>query len=106
MNVKRLQSVFRYLNYWAEPVHKWRTSIGQCPMCGRRPFLSMGPAPLMTRCLSCAATVTNLSLIPVIHEHVGASAATKDAYELSTYGATLKWLEQHMHSVTKSEFFP
>jgi len=105
LNVKRLQAVYRYLNYWAEPVHKWRTSMGECPMCGRRPFLSMGPSPLMTRCLSCAATATNLSLIPVVQEHVGDRASAKDAYELSTYGATLKWLETHMHSTTKSEFF-
>lgn len=65
----------------------------------------MGPTPLMTRCLSCAATVTNLSLIPVVQKHLGDSASTKDAYELSTYGATLKWLEKHMRSTTKSEYF-
>ena len=59
----------------------------------------------MTRCLSCAATVTNLSLIPIIQEHLGDSASTKDAYELSTYGTTLKWLEKHMRSTTKSEYF-
>ncbi len=106
MNVKRLQAVYRYLNYWAEPVHKWRTSMGQCPLCGRRPFLSMGPTPLMTRCLSCAATVATLSLIPIIQQHFGDRASTKDAYELSSYGAMLKWLEQHMHSTTKSEYFP
>jgi len=74
-------------------------------MCGRRPFLSMGPTPLLTRCLSCAATVTNLSLIPVILEHFGDGASSKDAYELSTYGTTLNWLERHMRSTTKSEYF-
>ena len=105
LNVKRLQSVYRYLNHWAAPVYKWRTSIGHCPMCGRRPFLSMGPAPLLTRCLSCAATVINLSLIPVIQEHLGDSASARDAYELSTNGATLKWLESHMRSTTTSEYF-
>ena len=105
MNVKRLQAVYRHLSLYAEPVYKWRTSIGECPLCGRRPFLSMAPAPLMTRCLSCAATVTNLSLIPVIQEHLGDSASRKDAYELSTYGATLQWLEKHMRSTTKSEYF-
>jgi len=106
LNIKRLQSAYRYLNHWAEPVYKWRTSIGQCPLCGRRPFLSLGPSPLMTRCLSCAATVTGLSLIPVIQSHFGQSASTTDAYELSTYGATLTWLEKHMHSATTSEYFP
>ncbi len=105
MNVKRLQSVYRYLNHWAEPVYKWRASIGICPMCGRRLFLSMGPAPLLTRCVTCAATVINLSLIPVIQEHLRDSASAKDAYELSTYGATLKWLESHMRSTTTSEYF-
>ena len=106
LNLKRLQSVYRYLNHWAEPVYKWHSSIGQCPLCGRRPFLSLGPSPLMTRCLSCAATVTGLSLIPVIQSHLGPSTSTKDAYELSTYGATLIWLEKHMHSTTRSEYFP
>lgn len=105
LNVNRLQAAYRYLHEWAEPVHKWRLSIGQCPLCGRRPFLSMGPSAWMTRCLSCAATVTNLSLVPVIQEHLGDGGPTKDAYELSTYGATLKWLERHMRSTTKSEFF-
>jgi SAM-dependent methyltransferase len=65
----------------------------------------MGSSPLMTRCLSCAATVTNLSLIPVIQEHLGDNASRRDAYELSSYGATLKWLEKHMRSTTKSEYF-
>src|ERR1022692_4329046 len=64
-----------------------------------------GTFRVMTRCLSCAATVTNLSLVPVIQEHLGDGGPTKDAYELSTYGATLKWLERHMRSTTKSEFF-
>lgn len=106
MNVKRLQAVYRYLNHWAEPVYKWRTSVGQCPLCGRRPFLSMASSPLLTRCLSCAATVTGLSLVPVIQNHLGEGASTNDAYELSTYGATLTWLDKHMRSTTKSEYFP
>jgi len=41
-----------------------------------------------------------------MQSHLGPSASTKDAYELSSYGATLIWLEKHMHSTTKSEYFP
>jgi SAM-dependent methyltransferase len=66
----------------------------------------MARTPFMTRCLSCAATITNLSLIPIIQGHLAGNASAKSAYELSSYGATLKWLVKNMGSVTKSEYFP
>ena len=106
MNVKRLQAALHYLGHYAEPVYKWRTSIGRCPLCGVRLFLSVGPDPFLTRCLSCTANVTNLSLIPVIETQLGSTAFAKDGYELSSYGSTLIWLEKHLRSVTKSEYFP
>jgi SAM-dependent methyltransferase len=66
----------------------------------------MGPDPFLTRCLSCSANVTNLCLIVVIQNQFGQAASSKDGYELSSYGSTLKWLENHLRSVTKSEYFP
>jgi SAM-dependent methyltransferase len=60
----------------------------------------------MTRCLRCAANVTNLSLIPVIKAHFRNDFLGKVAYELSTYGSTLKWLKQNFSCVITSEFIP
>jgi SAM-dependent methyltransferase len=58
----------------------------------------------MTRCLSCRATVTNLSLIPVIKRHFNGGYEGKVAYELSTYGSTLNWLKASFPTVITSEF--
>ena len=60
----------------------------------------------MVRCMSCRATVSNLSLIPVIEEHLSDQASARDSYELSSYGATLQWLKANMRSVATSEYFP
>jgi SAM-dependent methyltransferase len=60
----------------------------------------------MTRCLRCAANVTNISLIPVISAHFHDGFLDKVAYELSTYGSTLKWLRRHFSQVITSEFIP
>jgi SAM-dependent methyltransferase len=58
----------------------------------------------MTRCLSCIANVTNLSLIPVIREH-GKAHQIEVAWEMSTYGATLEYLKRNVSCVFESEFF-
>jgi SAM-dependent methyltransferase len=60
----------------------------------------------MTRCLRCASNVTNISLIPVIEAHFRANYLGRVAYELSTYGSTLKWLARHFTRVITSEFIP
>lgn len=60
----------------------------------------------MTRCVRCTANVTNLSLPPVIAGHFGGAYDGRVAYELSTFGSTLKWLKRKFSSVTTSEFFP
>jgi SAM-dependent methyltransferase len=59
----------------------------------------------MTRCLACHANVTNLSLIPVIEQH-RARHAIHSAWEMSTYGATLKHLRWVVPLVHSSEYFP
>lgn len=59
----------------------------------------------MTRCIRCLANGTNLSLIPVIQRHQKTNRIDC-AYELSTYGATLDWLQKHVNRVTTSEYFP
>ena len=69
-------------------------------------FLALHPSPFMTRCLSCRANVTNLSLVPVIQRHFPQGVVDKAAYELSTFGSTLDWLRGHFRQVTASEYFP
>lgn len=60
----------------------------------------------MTRCIRCRATVTNLSLIPVIEGHFNGSYSGRKAYELSTYGSTLLWLKRCFGEVVTSEYIP
>ncbi|GKS58986.1 hypothetical protein YTPLAS18_25130 [Nitrospira sp.] len=59
----------------------------------------------MTRCLSCRANVTSLSIISVIEQHMRQYTVTR-AWEMSTYGATLRYLKQHVHAVVTSEYYP
>ena len=59
----------------------------------------------MTRCLSCGANVTNLSLIPVIREHAQ-HHPVEQAYEMSSYGATLAFLQRTFRHVIASEYYP
>jgi SAM-dependent methyltransferase len=42
----------------------------------------------------------------VVKKHFGGSYVGKVAYELSTYGSTLKWLERSFPEVITSEFIP
>ena len=58
----------------------------------------------MIRCLSCRANGTNLSLIPVINKHRKFSPI-QQAWEMSTYGATLSFLRKHVDHVYASEYF-
>ncbi len=102
---KRLTSLIRYLG-WADIPYKWKLSRGDCPLCGYSVFLSIKPSPFMTRCLRCRANITNLSLIPVIKTHCGGKYSDRIAYELSTYGSTLRWLDRNANTVITSEFFP
>jgi hypothetical protein len=59
----------------------------------------------MTRCLFCGANGTNLSLIPVIKNHMNHTPAFI-AEEMSTYGGTLEYLRKNVQEVIESEFFP
>jgi SAM-dependent methyltransferase len=103
----RLQAAARYLS-WADPPYKWKLARTVCPLCGPSLFISLKPsdpvrAAFLTRCLSCKANAVGLSLIPVIQERVSES---DHAYELSTYGATLTYLNRRYGKVTTSEYMP
>jgi SAM-dependent methyltransferase len=102
----RVASALRYLSVYASPPGRWRAGWGQCPLCGHVPFLALGPSPFLTRCLRCSANVTNLSLVPIIERHFEGRYTDKVAYELSSFGSTLKWLRRHFQRVEASEYFP
>ncbi|MBM2886678.1 methyltransferase domain-containing protein [Chromobacterium phragmitis] len=105
MFLGRTRSALRYLS-WADPFYKWKFSKGDCPSCGGKYFLSLKRSDFMTRCLTCKANIVNISLIPVIKQHFGNSASNAVAYELSTYGSTLSYLQNNFRSVTTSEYMP
>lgn len=100
----RLLAALRYLT-WSDPIHKWRISRSSCPSCGGQYFISLRSDAFMTRCFSCGANGTNLSLIPVIKDHTKKTPALT-AWEMSTYGGTLNYLRKNIPEVIESEFFP
>jgi SAM-dependent methyltransferase len=99
----RWQSVARLLS-WSDPLYKWRISKSLCPNCGGIYFLVMRPDAFMIRCLNCRANGTNLSLIPLIKKY-RESHPVREAWEMSTYGATLSFLRRHVDHVYESEYF-
>jgi len=105
LSSNRIRSATRYLS-WADPVYKWKFSRGRCPACNAGLFISLKRSDFMTRCLSCKANVVNISLIPVIKKHFGESSKNAHAYELSTYGSTLNFLNDNFGQVTVSEYMP
>lgn len=103
----RIRSALRYLRLGTDPVYRWKLSRSRCPSCNAHLFISLKPSDFFTRCLSCRANVVNLSLIPVIKSHFDRlTCATMHAYELSTYGATFKYLKSNFGKVTTSEYMP
>lgn len=95
----------RYVRAGA-PLWQWRLRAGDCPGCGGHQFLAFEDTPFHTRCLRCAATLVNLSLIPVIRQHCRSDFAGKRAYELSSYGATYDFLRRNVGELRYSEYFP
>ena len=99
----RWKAAIQYLRQ-ADKFHSWRISRSLCPSCEGRYFISLRKDAFMTRCLSCGANVTNLSLIPVIKSH-NKQYNISNVWEMSTYGATLKFLKDNLPSVLESEYF-
>ena len=85
------------------PPWKWRISRGKCPNCGVKLFLSLAPNTFHTRCLGCRANVPVLAPIKVIQKHMK-KYKVKDCWEMSTYGATLSFLERTFKNVYKTEY--
>ena len=101
--MNRMLSALHYIAK-ADPLYTWKISRSRCPNCSGALFVSFRPDAFMTRCLTCFANVTNLSLIPVIEEH-RRTRQIETVWEMSTYGATLAWLRRNVSCVHASEFF-
>lgn len=104
MKLKRITSMARYLS-WAAPIYRWRVTSGDCPLCGHTYFISLNANAFMTRCLKCKCNITNLSLIPIVIEHCQGNYK-KSAYELSSYGCTLDFLNRNFEKIQSSEYYP
>jgi SAM-dependent methyltransferase len=102
--IRRLLAALRYLRFSDKP-WKWRIRVGRCPACHGGIFLSFAESAFHTRCLRCAATVVNLSMIPVISSHFQGQFDGKRAYEMSSYGATYGYLRRHFLDAYFSEYF-
>jgi SAM-dependent methyltransferase len=100
----RVKAAMRYVRGGAAP-WCWRIRKGDCPACAGRAFLAFDDTPFHTRCLSCAATLVNVSLIPVVQRHCG-DFSGRTAYEMSSYGATFDFLRRHVRDLYCSEYFP
>ena len=100
--MNRYKAAFAYLRN-AAPFYQWRIIRTPCPLCESRYFIALRHDPFMTRCLSCKANLVNLSLIPVIKQHLQTHNVT-DVWEMSTYGATLQFLQHSVANVSATEY--
>lgn len=98
----RYTSIYDYILRIGGP-QNWRLSASKCVACGKRGFISFKPTAFMTRCLRCHNSGINLSLIPIINE-LKETRAIESVWEMSTYGATLNYLNRHFKSVHTSEY--
>ncbi len=98
----RLHSAIKYLS-WSDKPWKWKLIKATCPSCRKKIFISLGKTAFQLRCISCGANGTNLSLIPVIEEHKS-KIEVASVWEMSTYGATLNYLNKNFNSVVATEF--
>jgi SAM-dependent methyltransferase len=102
--IPRVKAAIRYVRSGAAP-WRWRVRRGDCPGCASHAFLAFDETPFHTRCLRCAATLVNLSLIPVLRHHC-ADFAGRSVYEMSSYGATFDFLRSRVPNLYWSEYFP
>lgn len=75
----------------------------RCPGCGPSLLLRLGTDEMQVRCLRCRGTPVHLSLVAALTSHLGLLSG-RDACELSTTGALLRYLQRHCHSVATSEY--
>jgi SAM-dependent methyltransferase len=100
----RLHGALSYIA-GCDPVYRWRITAGRCPVCGPTHYAVLKPDPFTTRCLTCKANVTNLSIVYTIETTLG-SVRDKAAYEMSSYGSTWKYLKNNCAEFHFSEYFP
>ncbi len=110
----RVSSGIRYLSMM-DPIYNWRIKKYKCPYCSGNFFIQLrkniktsdnciSDLGFSFRCLKCKANLTNTALIPVIKKHQDLFDV-KTAWEMSTYGATLEYLEKNIKKVFSSEYY-
>lgn len=101
---KRLSGALEYVKQ-SDPIHRWRVESAMCPLCGPAFFLAFAEDPFRVRCLNCKATVTSLAIAEAAR-HCRTDLQRTNAYEMSTYGSTYKFLKRHCRRVESSEYLP
>jgi SAM-dependent methyltransferase len=81
-----------------------RASPARCPLCGPSVIVQLGPSPVGTRCVRCAASGVTMALVAVLRQEVGALDRLH-VYELSSRGPLVNWLRRHAGRLTCSEWF-
>jgi SAM-dependent methyltransferase len=79
---------------------------GKCSFCEGSNFVSFGRSPFLTRCLSCRANIPNLATTAAIRSLKPLDDRSLKAHELSSFGATFKFMQARYAGFTFSEFFP
>ena len=100
MKINRIKAALLYIS-WSSPFWQWRINSGICPKCGKTKFLVMRRDAFMTRCLRCSNNVNNLAIIEIIKS---LQLSPKSSWEMSTYGATHEFLQNHSENYVCSEY--
>ena len=94
----RISKALRMLDLGALRFGRWT-----CPVCGNRAHVRLNDSDVGVRCLRCGASAITQSIVGVIKAECP-DLSGKDAYELSSRGAMVGWLEKHVRSLTTSEY--
>jgi hypothetical protein len=103
--IHRIKSALRYFSL-AAPITQWRLGRGKCSFCEGSNFISFGRSPFLTRCLSCRANIPNLATTAAIRSLKPLDDRSLKAHELSSFGATFKFMQARYAGFKFSEFFP
>lgn len=98
MTRNRLAKALRMLDIGALRLGFWK-----CPVCGNVLHVRLSHSDVGVRCLRCGASAITQSIIGTISAECP-DISTRDAYELSSRGVMVDWLEKNARSLTTSEY--
>jgi SAM-dependent methyltransferase len=96
---RRIRSGLKLL----EP-RQFRLRVGACPFCGPSVLVRLREEETGVRCVRCAASAVHLSMGWALRPWL-ASLRQRDAYELSSRGPLVAWLQRRCRSLQRSEYF-